>query len=47
MLEVLERDVARLGEILGRARVEPSLRPPEPIVMTRPVSREPAQLGLF
>jgi hypothetical protein len=47
MLEVLERDVARLGEILGRPRVEASSAPSEPIVLTRPVSREPAQLGLF
>jgi hypothetical protein len=47
MLEVLEQDVAQLGEILGRPRVEPSVPLPEPIVITRPVSREPAQLGLF
>src|SRR6185312_3364909 len=39
MLEVLEQDVARLGEILGRPRVEPSVPLPEPIVVTRPVSR--------
>ena len=30
MLEVLERDVARLGEILAARRVEPSLSLPEP-----------------
>ena len=47
MLEVLERDVAHLGEILGRPHVESSAPLPEPIVITRPVSREPAQLGLF
>ena len=46
MLEVLERDIARLGEILGRARVEPSLAA-RADRDHRPVSREPAQLGLF
>ena len=47
MLEVLERDVGRLGELLGRpaAVTRPSER--EPIVVERPVAREPAQLGLF
>ena len=48
MLEVLERDVARLGEILGRPAQLPPARPTaEPIAMERPISREPAQLGLF
>ena len=47
MLEVLEQDVAHLGVILGRPHVESSAPLPEPIVITRPVSREPAQLGLF
>ena len=47
MLEVLEQDVAHLGEILGRPHVESSAPLPKPIVITRPVSREPAQLGLF
>jgi DNA polymerase len=47
MLEVHERDVGRLGELLGRPQ-QPSARPaPEPIPLERPLVREPAQLGLF
>ena len=48
MLEVLERDVHRLGEILGRPpQVAPARPAPEPMPVERPVAREPAQLGLF
>jgi hypothetical protein len=48
MLEVLEQDVARLGELLGRAAppVEPAHVPP-PFPTERPAARAPAQLGLF
>ena len=54
MLEVLERDVARLGAILGRdgeacvdstqARIAESLRAP---VVVGAGDRRPVQLGLF
>jgi DNA polymerase len=47
MLEVLEHDIGRLGEILGRPpRVARRLER-EPLPVERPVAREPAQLGLF
>jgi uracil-DNA glycosylase len=48
MLDVLERDVARLGEILGRPpQVDSPRATPEPVAVERYVAREPAQLGLF
>jgi len=48
MLEVLERDVGRVGELLGLAAppVEP-VHVPAPFPAERPAAREPAQLGLF
>jgi len=54
MLEVLERDVARLGEILGADRVtcrdspqSPVADPPRAPVVVGPGDRRPIQLGLF
>jgi len=52
MLEVLERDVARLPELLGAQVAPPVDLPPAPVVPetvdpVEPRSRRPVQLGLF
>jgi DNA polymerase len=51
MLEVLERDVARLPELLGREAPPAVPPPPLPVVAAaepvEPRSRRPVQLGLF
>ena len=54
MLEVLERDVARLPELLGREAAPAAAAPPLPVVepvetveAAEPRSRQPVQLGLF
>ena len=52
MLEVLERDVARLPELLGAQAAPPVDLPPAPVVPetvdpVEPRSRRPVQLGLF
>ena len=54
MLEVLERDVARLPELLGREAAPaaaaprlPVVEPVETVEPAEPRSRQPVQLGLF
>ena len=47
MLEVLEQDVARLGEILGRPARSRTPASPERVEAERSRGLEPAQLGLF
>lgn len=47
MLDVLERDVGRLGELLGRPPHASPRPEPERFPVERPLVREPAQLGLF
>ncbi|MGI8974644.1 MAG: uracil-DNA glycosylase [Gaiella sp.] len=47
MLRVLEHDVERLGELLGRWNVAPVPAQPTREPELSPVTRAPAQLGLF